>query len=281
VAITYYNHVRGNYAQVSALTALGKVAVGLVHDLANMTQYSLEAQKYDHARVARDFHDVARIIDAARKRLGQELDTSWFSAAYEVRHVISFLKFTAQQKHIHIELTAEPNIQLHGSRTQFYQCITNLLINAIEAYDHAGYTSHQVRKVVVRIASSQNGCVVMIKDWASGIPRVKLRYIFRPFYTSKAHSKNLGLGLSMTKDVVTKTFQGKLYVRSVFGVGTTFVMLFPNWRRRGKYDMLIADGKHPRPAHHSRTSNGSADGAASGFERSVTAPATNQGRNTP
>lgn len=245
---TYFSDRRSEYLQMNKLTSLGKIAVGLVHDLANMTQYTLQHadnaqtdnihnnhKKNNIQHTVQGVHDIARLVDATRKRISHEQESRWFSPAIEIVHAKKLLEYKIRAQHIQVSCLFEPYITLFGSPAQFYQCVSNLLINAIEAYgvfSSVDPFKNMSRKIVVKIRCASPYVAVTIRDWAGGISKTKSRLIFKPFYTTKSPTKGLGLGLSLVKDIMKDTFHGKIVFHSLAKEGTTFGLLFPRWKLR-------------------------------------------------
>jgi signal transduction histidine kinase len=51
--------------------------------------------------------------------------------------------------------------------------------------------------------------------------------IFQPFFTTKPTGEGIGLGLSLSYDIVTKGHSGSLLVESQPGQGTEFILSLP------------------------------------------------------
>ncbi|WAH38098.1 sensor histidine kinase [Alicyclobacillus dauci] len=69
----------------------------------------------------------------------------------------------------------------------------------------------------------------LISDNGEGIPPDVLPYVFDRFYraeASRGRGKGSGLGLSICKQVI-ESYQGKIYVRSQLGRGTSVIILVP------------------------------------------------------
>jgi len=67
---------------------------------------------------------------------------------------------------------------------------------------------------------------IEIVDDGPGIPREALARIFTPFFTTKEVGKGMGLGLTITRQVI-KQHGGTLEVDSTPGQGTTFTIRLP------------------------------------------------------
>ena len=287
---TYFDDRRSEYIQMNKLTSLGKIAVGLVHDLANMTQYTLQhadntqtnTSHTDHKKseiqhTIQGVHDIARLVDSTRKRMSCEQESRWFSPATEIAHAKELLAYTLSIQHIHLTCSLEPHIVLFGSPSQFYQCISNLLINAIEAYGSCSQ-SPVPRKIALTLRCATSYAVVTIRDQAGGISKTKSRLIFKPFYTTKSPTKGLGLGLSLVKDMMENTFHGKIVFHTLPKEGTTFGFLFPRWKlRQQRY--AVRDAKDSLSAEHqcsmlNEDANRSADNTRHSADESTVNSAT-------
>jgi signal transduction histidine kinase len=62
-----------------------------------------------------------------------------------------------------------------------------------------------------------------VKDTGKGIDPADLPYVFDPFFTTKARGVGTGLGLYISKSIVS-SLGGKLEVESTVGQGTRFVL---------------------------------------------------------
>lgn len=94
------------------------------------------------------------------------------------------------------------------------QVCVNLLVNARDA-------SPSMAKIKVSGGADDTNVWLAIADEGPGIPETNLRYIFDPFYTTKAPGKGRGLGLSVCHRVVDEV-GGAIEVQSKVGTGSVF-----------------------------------------------------------
>ena len=74
-----------------------------------------------------------------------------------------------------------------------------------------------------------NQVILQIIDQGIGIPSMDLPYIFDKFYRSGNVSANVpgtGLGLAIVKSIV-ENHQGRIWVDSTLGEGSTFTIVLP------------------------------------------------------
>ena len=67
---------------------------------------------------------------------------------------------------------------------------------------------------------------VEIADEGCGIPKQAIERIYDPFFTTKPIGEGIGLGLSISYEIV-RTHHGELSVDSEVGVGTRFRVVLP------------------------------------------------------
>jgi signal transduction histidine kinase len=128
------------------------------------------------------------------------------SIAYLQKRVSSKVKFT-----INILATANwANINI----PLFDWVMENLCKNAIDAMNGEG-------SITINLNHTNEHVYIDVTDTGKGIPRSKLKTVFKPGYTTK--KRGWGLGLSLVKRIIHDYHKGKIYVRhSEVGKGTTF-----------------------------------------------------------
>ncbi len=94
---------------------------------------------------------------------------------------------------------------VYGYKTEFSQVILNILNNAIDVLTERNIED---KKIWIRI----NGNKLEIEDNAGGIPEEIKDKIFEPYFTTKFQSQGTGIGLYMSRVIITQHFNGKLYV---------------------------------------------------------------------
>ncbi len=94
------------------------------------------------------------------------------------------------------------------------QVLINLLVNAIDATGKNGV-------ITIILKDIDDGVALTIADTGEGIPKENLEKIFEPFYTTKPTDMGTGLGLYVTRGIVSN-LGGTLEVESSVGHGTSF-----------------------------------------------------------
>lgn len=226
-------------AQLYRFAEFGKSASGLFHDLANpLTLVSLNLKQLNRQvkqpklvetevalqRAITGTKRLENFIYAARKQIQDQEVLQKFSLKKGINQAIQMFEYKARKTHINIFFQIRKDIKIFGNPVKFNQLITNLLSNAIDSFDNIkGKKKH----VEIRLSSIDNTVKLEIQDWGSGINPEHLPKIFDPLFTTKDIEKGTGIGLSICKDIVEKSFKGTCSVESKKGVGTTFIIEFP------------------------------------------------------
>lgn len=119
-----------------------------------------------------------------------------------------------------VNAITEPLPAIYTDELRLKQVLYNLLHNAIQ------HTSHGQITVWARVIGEQ--MEIQVSDTGMGIPSQDLERVFNAFYQVRkdTNSGGLGLGLSITKNIVEK-LNGEIHVASTLGVGTTFTFTMP------------------------------------------------------
>ncbi len=150
--------------------------------------------------------DMHRNTFSLDKALQEEIETFQYSTD---THVIIF--------------KGTKNIKIFADKERISQVITNLLTNAIK-YSPAAH------RIVVTLKKAKQEVIVSIQDFGMGIAKDQQEKIFERFYRTNGKKekeiKGLGLGLYIASEII-KSHEGKLWVESKVGSGSTFFFSLP------------------------------------------------------
>ena len=105
----------------------------------------------------------------------------------------------------------------------------NLLNNAFYALEAKSRQMHEgyIPSLLVTTKNLGKSCEIIIRDNGIGISEKESHNIFTPFFTTKSPGQGVGLGLSLSRDVIVNEHTGKLYFRSEEGSFTEFIIELP------------------------------------------------------
>jgi two-component system phosphate regulon sensor histidine kinase PhoR len=129
----------------------------------------------------------------------------------------------AEEKSINLqESLPETPLTISADRLRIEQVITNLITNAIS------YTPENGEVAVTVTVEEQNEigkrfAAIQVRDTGIGIPEDVLPDIFQPFFRVNDFQSGMGLGLSISKEIV-EMHGGKITVESEINMGACFTV---------------------------------------------------------
>jgi CheY-like chemotaxis protein len=120
-------------------------------------------------------------------------------------------------------LDLTPEARVRGTHTQLCQVLTNLLLNAAQAIPAGAPKAHRVE---VTVRDEAPDVVVRVRDSGTGTPEEVRAHIFEPFFTSKVRGRGMGLGLTISHEII-RQHGGSLACESELGRRTTFEIRLP------------------------------------------------------
>lgn len=125
-------------------------------------------------------------------------------------------------KEIHIVKQYEVDIFIHGDFVHLQETFLNIIKNAIEAMNKKGH-------IFIKIYKTRRRIYIDIKDEGMGIKKRDQSLVLNPFYSTKGHKGNYGLGLTYCYNVVQQ-HNGDISIKSKENQGTTMSIWLPSKR---------------------------------------------------
>ena len=137
---------------------------------------------------------------------------------------LSIVRHQLKLQNIKVTVNYEPDLPLvNGNVNKLQQVFTNIIINAQHAMPHGGELNIRVGS---KLKGREKKVEIKFKDTGCGIPKEDLGRIFEAFFTTKQNWKSVGIGLSITYELV-KEHNGTITVESEVGKGTAFTIVLP------------------------------------------------------
>jgi signal transduction histidine kinase len=161
-------------------------------------------------QIVTDLRVFSRLDEAEKK----EVDLGESLAA-----TVRFLGPLGREQGVQVETDFPKNLRLLCSPGALNQAVSNVLANAIQA-------SRPGQTVNLCISREAGTVRIRVEDHGTGIDKASLPKIFDPFFTTRPVGKGVGLGLSITHQVVA-AHGGTIEVDSEPGRGTVVTILLP------------------------------------------------------
>ncbi len=217
------------------MAELGRISAGIIHEVntplsviisaaqlvmleEGVPEAALEMVERIHQEAQRLSQMTRGILSFARRNddAHGEIDV-----CRTIHEVVTVLRYEIGKRSIKVEEKYEQHLPfLPGGGNRLRQVILNLTMNALQAMAPGGRLS------ISCCLGSGGGTEIRIGDTGPGIPPEVLDQIFDPFYTTKKEGEGTGLGLFVSRNLVSE-LDGVLSVCSLWGAGTTFTITFP------------------------------------------------------
>lgn len=239
------------------MAALGRLTAGIAHEMntplgASLTSLKLLSdlvEEYlasiadpnvgasDHQEIASDMQQLVRATQqwvekaAAHIRSLKAHTRDWRREEAQTFSVLQVIEDTGMLLAHRLRLSqcslvvscAVGQPLLYGDPGKLGQVLTNLIVNAIDAYKE-----RDGGEVCVDVLESGANLEIRIRDYGCGIPHENVERIFEEFFSTKALGEGTGLGLSIARDIVTTFFGGTITVTSTPGQGSEFILRLPH-----------------------------------------------------
>ena len=228
--------------QSEKLSIIGQFAAGVAHEIRNpLTTMSLAIQHLKK-RCYDDFQkdklelvqkNIIRINEIIQGLLTFSRPYTFNFSCENVNVIIERLRPILENLHLenieNIKIIKKYNPKLPKAWVDSHnleQVFLNLALNAIEAMKYNGKLY-----ISTNYDPEQEKIEIKFKDTGYGIAEKNLKKIFHPFFTTR--KDGTGLGLSICQMIINE-HKGNISAESRLGKGTTFTILLPLDRRKGR-----------------------------------------------
>lgn len=242
-------------SQAERLSALGKLAAGVAHEINNpLNIISLDIEfmrskmKADDPcieninSITEEVDRIALIVQQLQDHVKLREGTCELIDLNHLfrEHIFTMTFDQLSRKQVSVKLDLFENLApVQIPKTKLTQVLMNLIKNAEDAMGGAGELTISTQPVlsnnIHNMADSQvsapqrglgNFVSIKIKDTGIGIQQEHLDSLFEPFYTTKGF-KGTGLGLFISYSII-KSYNGSISVKSAPGTGTEFSVILPS-----------------------------------------------------
>lgn len=227
--------------QAAKLAVLGQMATGITHELSQplgaIRTLSANAAEFmrrgDLLTAEKNLGIVGQLAEQAGgiitplKTFARKSPA--VSAAVDVAQAVDSALFLFDQRlrkqNVAVDRQIEPNSWIAWcDQNRLQQVLVNLIGNAIDAM-----ADEPVRRLSFAVDLASSGQLALaVSDSGIGFTEEALEHLFEPFFTTKQPGEGLGLGLTISRDIL-RDFGGDLLAGPAPGGGARFVILLPRF----------------------------------------------------
>ncbi|MFZ6007726.1 MAG: sensor histidine kinase [Nitrospirota bacterium] len=246
-----YEELKSAQAQLihaGRLSSLGEMSAGIAHEInqplhiIRLKSQSLlvNADEGLIPTLSKEVTDVLRTIDSQVERISKIIthlrifartdslnDTKPIDINQPLKNVFLLIGESLRLKDIIVrkEFSDTP-LMVTADANRLEQVFLNIIQNAKDAMEKLQGDTPKIL-TVSSLPGEDDTIEVRISDNGGGIPVEIREKVFEPFFTTKEVGKGTGLGLSIAYNIV-RDMGGNIEFHVDEGVGTTFILTFPN-----------------------------------------------------
>ncbi len=167
---------------------------------------------------------LVNLLEWSRSQTGKmEFIPEIFELNYLIEEVTDLISHAFIEKNINLQMQLQPGLKINADHNMMSTILRNLLSNAFK-FSNAGTT------VIITATSNSKGVEVSVKDTGLGISRDNIDKLFKVgqdfTMTGTNNEEGTGLGLILCSEFIER-HNGKIWVTSEFGKGTSFFFTIP------------------------------------------------------
>ncbi len=228
-------HIQDKILQTERLTAVGKFAAGVAHEVLNpLASVSSIAQLMRRRSISDEqakeidliMKEISRISVVLRElltfsRATTEEEMSHTDIRTVLDHAVTMVAYDPRARKVSINNCYDSDLPVvYGNSDKLLHVFTNIMLNALDALDgirnDSGLLSIKARK-------QQDRIVLEFQDNGPGMTPEQIAHAFEPFYTTKDPGEGTGLGLWISYQVI-KRHGGEIRIESHPDEGTKLVV---------------------------------------------------------
>ncbi len=228
--------IQNKLTTASRMASIGEVASGLAHEINNpLTGVIGFSQLLIDRDIPEDIKDDLEMINFEAQRAAKlvgglmtfaQADEYGLTLSDINRIIVDTIELRSYEMKMNgIEIVTELDTNLPRisvDEVQLQQAFLNIILNAEQAIKN----TKKKGLFTVKTEHSDNFIKVSFTDDGPGISSENLKKIFSPFHKFDNNQEGIGLGLSMSHDIITR-HGGKISVHSEPGQGTQFTVELP------------------------------------------------------
>jgi len=233
--VTKQRELESRVAIADRMASIGTLAAGVAHEINNPLTYLLANLEWlSRSPDPQVAERAIAALEGAQRIRSVVSDVGTFSHVSEGRRALLDVRqvIDAALRMAHAEIRCRARVTRRyeeipaviANDARLGQVFLNLIVNAAQAIPEGEIDKNEIS---IATSTAPDGRIsVEISDTGIGIEPDVLAKVFDPFVTTKPRGIGTGLGLYISRNIVT-SLGGEISVRSAVGEGTTFRVVLP------------------------------------------------------
>jgi signal transduction histidine kinase len=125
---------------------------------------------------------------------------------------IDLTKYQLEKDGILLTLSSSHDIEVYGFKNELIHVVLNLINNSRDALLDKKIEN---KKILIVLKTTKINVIINVIDNARGIKNDIIARVFDPYFTTKHQSVGTGIGLYMSKQIVEKHMNGKIWCKNI------------------------------------------------------------------
>ncbi len=240
--VTDERRLQAQMVHQEKMSAFGIMAAGMAHEIGNplaavQSQLRLARDAPVPGRVEQTIDIVSQEVDRIARLLRELVSLArrrdetavLVSPGAVARDVVRLIRHDPRARDVEIDVTEADGVPpVRCKEDLLRQVLINLGLNAMDAMPDGG-------RLVFETTAQDSETCVRVRDTGRGVSDLARAHMFEPFFTTKALGRGTGLGLFVSKGIITG-LGGDLRVEESSSAGTVFLITLPSaigWQGSG------------------------------------------------
>ncbi|MBN2782434.1 MAG: HAMP domain-containing histidine kinase [Campylobacterales bacterium] len=166
---------------------------------------------------------MCKTIDDFMNFFKPEKDKNSFSFDSVMEQIFSLIGAQFKSRDIKMIYNVAGVDTIYSYQKELEHVLINIIANSRDAYEN---TQNVDKIITIDVKNQNDNLIIKICDNAGGIEPENLDSIFNPYFTTKEQGKGTGIGLYMTKKIITEVFHGDIRGENIEN-GACFTLEIP------------------------------------------------------
>lgn len=212
--------------QQNKLASMGEMIQNIAHQwrqplnsigiISSKIRFSIDTKRVDKnflhtelSNIERTTKYLSKTIDEFRNFFHVKETEHNFSVKQSLLVAISLIKTRLDYNGIDFKTKFYDDFEVEGVKGELIQVYLNIINNAIDALEGVDEP-----KLTIFVENLGDIGVIRFQDNAGGVDENNFQKIFEPYFTTKGKLQGTGIGLYMSRQIITTKFDGRIVVEN-------------------------------------------------------------------